>query len=160
IYAWHFTPAYFVNHLRRHSVMPIETWLSPTNLPIRLSVPRIPAASTNPLTATGTSRSCSSESQRTGQGMTHFSIEPDAYLHLARTPITAETPCGTDVRYSPEYEQLEQEVGKSGALHGTGEIDWERVRGGCETLLREQSRDLRVAAWLTWGLYQQHGLTG
>lgn len=92
--------------------------------------------------------------------MTHFSIEPDAYLHLARTPITAESPCGTDVRYSPEYEQLEQEVGKSGALHGTGEIDWERVRGGCETLLREQSRDLRVAAWLTWGLYQQHGLTG
>ena len=92
--------------------------------------------------------------------MTRSPIDADAYLQLARTPINAETAFGIDARYSPEYEQLEQALGQGSALHAAGDIDWEAVRGGCERLLREQSKDLRVAAWLTWALYQRHALAG
>ncbi|KHO64928.1 type VI secretion system protein TssA [Pseudomonas flexibilis] len=92
--------------------------------------------------------------------MTPLPIGADAYLHLARIPIMAENPFGTDIRYSPEYERLERELGKSSALYAAGEVDWEQVRSGCETLLREHSKDLRVAAWLTWALYRLHALDG
>lgn len=88
------------------------------------------------------------------------SINADAYLQLARTPINSDSIFGVDVRYSQEYERLEQELAKSSALHAGQETDWEMVRGGCEMLLREQSKDLRVAAWLTWALYQQGDLAG
>lgn len=87
-------------------------------------------------------------------------LSADAYLHIARTPVSSENNFGTDMRYSPEYERIEQELAKDGALHATREIDWELVRSGCEVLLREQSRDLRVAAWLTWALFQQHAFPG
>ena len=87
-------------------------------------------------------------------------INADTYLHIARSSICSEHLFGTDARYSPEYEQLEQELGKGGALHAAGEVDWDLIRRGCEALLLEQSKDLRVAAWLTWALYRQGALAG
>lgn len=92
--------------------------------------------------------------------MTLLPINADAYLQLARIPVSSENPFGTDARYSPEYEQLERELGKGSAVHATGAIDWALIRGGCEALLREQSKDLRVATWLTFALYRQGGLAG
>ena len=97
---------------------------------------------------------------KASQGMTPLPIGADAYLYLASIPISAENPFGTDIRYSQEYERLERELGKSSALYAAGEVDWEQVRSGCETLLREHSKDLRVAAWLTWALYRLHALYG
>ena len=92
--------------------------------------------------------------------MTHTSQSVAHYLALAGTPIGPDEFAGTDVRYSGEFEALENELAKSAALHETAGIDWELVRSGSEAILREQSKDLRVAAWLTWGLYQQESFTG
>jgi len=81
-------------------------------------------------------------------------------LAVARAPITATCFAGDDVRYASEYEVLEQELGKASSLHSAGAVDWETVRQGCENLLNTQTKDLRIAAWLTWGLYQRDSFLG
>lgn len=82
------------------------------------------------------------------------------YLQLATSPIQADNFAGLDERYSPEYEQLEGELSLSSSMHGAGNTDWQKVLSGCETLLASQSKDLRVAAWLIWSLYQRESYAG
>lgn len=81
-------------------------------------------------------------------------------LAVAKAPITAASFAGDDIRYAAEYEVLEQELGKAASLHAAGTVDWEAVREGSERLLSTQTKDLRIAAWLTWGLYQRDSFLG
>jgi len=82
------------------------------------------------------------------------------YLALASYPISQESFEGVDVRFSNEYEALELELGKAQSMHGGGQVDWLKVLKGSEELLRTQSKDLRVAVWLTWALYQRESFRG
>jgi type VI secretion system protein VasJ len=82
------------------------------------------------------------------------------YLAIAKSPITTTCYAGDDVRYAAEYEALEREVGKAASVHASGAIDWEVVREGSESLLTTRTKDLRIAAWLTWGLYQRDSFMG
>lgn len=82
------------------------------------------------------------------------------YLELARAPCSQTSFAGTDVRFSSEYEALESELAKVQSLHGTGQPDWQKIIDISERLLREQSKDLRVAVWLTWALYQCESFCG
>ena len=76
-------------------------------------------------------------------------------MAVAKNPITATSFAGDDIRYAAEYEVLEQELAKAASLHAAGTVDWEAVREGSESLLSTQTKDLRIAAWLTWGLYHR-----
>ncbi len=90
-----------------------------------------------------------------------FSTKLSARLSaVANTPISATSFAGDDARYTPAYEALEQEIGKAASLHTTGSLDWEAVSEDAETLLAEQSKDLRVAVWLTWSQYQRESFAG
>ena len=82
------------------------------------------------------------------------------YLELAKTSISEESFSGEDVRFSSEYEGLESELSKAQSMHESGQIDWLKICENSETLLRTQSKDLRVCAWLTWGLYQRESFQG
>ncbi|MCJ8205754.1 type VI secretion system protein TssA [Pseudomonas sp. RGM2987] len=82
------------------------------------------------------------------------------YLAIARSPISQESFVGADVRFSNEYEALERELNKAQSMHGSGQVDWSKIVEGSEQLLRVQSKDLRVAAWLTWALYQCESYRG
>ena len=82
------------------------------------------------------------------------------YLELAKTSISEEGFSGEDVRFSSEYEGLESELSKAQSMHESGQIDWLKICENSETLLRTQSKDLRVCAWLTWGLYQRESFQG
>lgn len=82
------------------------------------------------------------------------------YLEAARASISTESFAGEDVRFSTEYEALESEVNKARSIHETVQIDWLKVREQSEHLLRTQSKDLRVAAWLTWALHQRESFQG
>lgn len=82
------------------------------------------------------------------------------YLALAKAPISKERFAGADVRFSNEYEALESELGKAQSMHESGQVDWLKIREGSEVLLRSQSKDLRVAAWLVWALYQRESFQG
>lgn len=82
------------------------------------------------------------------------------YLDLAKSPVSTESFAGTDVRFSNEYEAVERELGKAQSIHENGQVDWAKVRELGEVLLRTQSKDLRVAAWLTWALFEQDSFQG
>lgn len=82
------------------------------------------------------------------------------YVALATTPIDKDDFAGPDVRYSGEYEALEAELEKSNSLLASGGPDWQRVIELAEQLLDRQSKDLRVACWLTWGLFRCKGISG
>ncbi|MBS7662605.1 type VI secretion system protein TssA [Pseudomonas lalucatii] len=92
--------------------------------------------------------------------MTYSNTLTAHYLELAKLPINQGDFAGADMRYSSEYEVLENELGKASALHETTAIDWQKVRACSEALLSTQSKDLRVAAWLIWGLYQRESFAG
>ncbi|AZD63799.1 MULTISPECIES: type VI secretion system protein TssA [Pseudomonas] len=82
------------------------------------------------------------------------------YLDLAKASVSKESFAGEDVRFSSEYEALESELGKAQSMHESGQIDWLKILENSEALLRTQSKDLRVAAWLTWALYQRESFPG
>ncbi|MBM7063361.1 type VI secretion system protein TssA [Pseudomonas sp. UL073] len=91
--------------------------------------------------------------------MTYINPLAVDYLRLAQHGIAPDNFVGADMRYSAEYELLENELGKAAALQA-GNIDWALVRSQAEALLATQSKDLRVAVWLVWSLYQCESLRG
>ncbi|MBK5353404.1 type VI secretion system protein TssA [Pseudomonas sp. TH41] len=82
------------------------------------------------------------------------------YLELAKASVSKENFAGEDVRFSNDYEAVERELGKAQSMHESGLVDWLKIRENSENLLRTQSKDLRVAAWLTWALYQRESFPG
>ena len=90
-----------------------------------------------------------------------YSLELSArYLDLARTPISKEHFAGDDIRFSNEYEAVESELGKAHSLHENSRIDWQKILDDSELILRDHSKDLRVAVWLAWALYQKNSFAG
>lgn len=92
--------------------------------------------------------------------MTYFHQLSARYLELVKVPVSPDNFAGEDVRFSNEYEALETELGKGRSMHDSGQIDWLKIREKSENLLRTQSRDLRVCAWLTWALYECESYQG
>lgn len=92
--------------------------------------------------------------------MSYLSKLAAHYLELAKVSVSEEHFAGTDVRFSNEYEALESELAKASSMHESGQIDWLKILVASENLLRTQSKDLRVAAWLTWALYQRESFQG
>lgn len=80
-------------------------------------------------------------------------------------PVHPDAPCGPDLEYSPLYLEAAR------ALEGTPEVqygslrvaavdpDWKGVKAATLELLA-QSRDLRLAVWLTRALLALHGMAG
>lgn len=94
------------------------------------------------------------------QGLKHSTELAARYWRLAKSPIGEGNFAGVDIRYTDNYESLERELGKATALHEGGSVDWQKVRALGESLLAEQSKDLRVAVWLVWSLYQGESFVG
>lgn len=82
------------------------------------------------------------------------------YLQLAKCAISPDDFGGSDLRYCPEFEELENEVAREATLHETAQTDWKLVRERSETFLETQSKDLRVVAWLAWSLFQCESYKG
>ncbi|WP_181013406.1 type VI secretion system ImpA family N-terminal domain-containing protein, partial [Pseudomonas avellanae] len=82
------------------------------------------------------------------------------YLELAKVPVSSAKFDGDDVRFSVEFESLERELGKAQSMHEAGQIDCLKIRENSESLLRTQSKDVRVGAWLAWALYQRESFQG
>ncbi len=82
------------------------------------------------------------------------------YLSLAARPVQEQGFMGEEVRFSAEFEALEREVGKTRSMHESGPVDWPRVRQGYEAVLQNLAKDLRVACWLSWALYETESFAG
>ena len=92
--------------------------------------------------------------------MTYSSALHSHYVQLASRPVRPDNFAGDDARYSSEYEYLERQLHNASSIHADGSIDWPHMLDACAALLAAQSKDLRVAAWLTWSLFQHEGFAG
>ena len=69
-------------------------------------------------------------------------------LSLGKNPINPDQPTGSDVRYEPEFEELQSEIDKLSSPSFSGGIEWQKVSDMAAFILAEKSKDLLVASYL------------
>ncbi len=69
-------------------------------------------------------------------------------LSLGKTPINDSQPAGSDVRYDPEFEQLQAEIDKLSNPSASSGLDWQKVSDLGVLILSEKSKNLQVAGYL------------
>jgi len=74
-------------------------------------------------------------------------------------PIPGDAPPGANVRYEPEFEQLETEIAKLESVDQL-DVDWRKVAELSRAILAEKGKDLLVAAYYAAAEYQQKGYAG
>ncbi|WP_122672499.1 type VI secretion system protein TssA [Pseudomonas viridiflava] len=92
--------------------------------------------------------------------MTHSDTLSEHYLRIVQCPVSAGSYSGSDIRFSEEFEALETRLNAEQSILSSVNVDWLKVREESEKILRDQSRDLRVACWLTWALYKDEAFPG
>lgn len=75
---------------------------------------------------------------------------------LLLAPLSAQSPCGEDLSFSPEFDQIAEMRRADDPTLAQGEwvtslkqADWPGVARLCQTLLTTRTKDLRLAQWLT-----------
>lgn len=71
---------------------------------------------------------------------------------LGKNPVSADQPAGTDIRYDPDFEALQAELGKLSSPSAAGAVDWEKVIQMASGLLANKSKDIWVASALAVAL--------
>ncbi|TAI61505.1 type VI secretion system protein TssA [Bradyrhizobium sp. Leo170] len=83
----------------------------------------------------------------------------DSRARHGAAPVPGPAPAGTNVRDAPEFEQLETEVRRMDA-DGPTAVDWSKVSTLSLHILSNQSKDLLVVCWATYGLFRTGGYQG
>ena len=74
-------------------------------------------------------------------------------------PIPGAAPTGKDARQEPAYEEVTREIEKLSALTGA-KVAWPTVVEKGSEILKGLSKDLRIATFVAFGLYNAEGLDG
>lgn len=87
--------------------------------------------------------------------------------HLAQPLMSANGPCGDDLIFSTEFDDIQEarrfddpSLSQGEWITDIKEADWVKVVRLCEDILTNKSKDLRVAAWLTEARCKVDGLGG
>ncbi|MDR3518954.1 MAG: type VI secretion system protein TssA [Azospirillaceae bacterium] len=93
-----------------------------------------------------------------------------AFLDVDRIlePIAGEDPAGTNLRFTPDYDDLAEarredddaDIDKGIWQSEARKADWPVVIARASQILSEKSKDLQVATWLGQAAFRQHGLDG
>jgi type VI secretion system protein ImpA len=82
-------------------------------------------------------------------------------------PLDGETPCGSDMMFSAEFDQINEarrfddpSLAQGEWIAEHKEADWARVVQLCEDLLYGRTKDVRVAVWMVEALAKTRGLAG
>lgn len=82
-------------------------------------------------------------------------------------PISADTPCGEDMSFSHEFDEIQEARRSDDATLDQGEwitdlktADWPAVARQCGDLLATRSKDLRLGVWMAEALAQTDGFAG
>ena len=81
------------------------------------------------------------------------------FRELGAAPIATGTPAGVDAAETTEYAEVVHEISRI-ALGGVAGVDWHLVVANSEAILRKHSKNLRIGAYLAYGLYETNGLKG
>ena len=82
------------------------------------------------------------------------------FEQLGSTAIRPDVPAGDEVKGTPAFEALEQEISKLTNPAASSPINWQRVVDLGGGLLANSGKDLRVACYLAYGLSQTRKLEG
>ena len=74
-------------------------------------------------------------------------------------PCSAAAPAGAAAKTNPQYEAVIAEMAKLESVTG-GAVDWSMVLDSSGKVLQTVSKDLRIATYMAYGLYQTQGLDG
>jgi type VI secretion system protein VasJ len=74
-------------------------------------------------------------------------------------PVSDAAPAGQNSAYEPQFESLRAEVGKLDSPTG-GQVDWEQVATGGQQILQTLSKDLLVASYTTYAMFEVEKLPG
>lgn len=74
-------------------------------------------------------------------------------------PCSAAAPAGAAAKTNPQYEAVIAEMAKLESVTG-GAVDWPMVLDSSGKVLQSVSKDLRIATYMAYGLYQTQGLSG
>lgn len=88
-------------------------------------------------------------------------------LQALLQPISADAPCGEDMVFSAEFDMIREarrhddpHLDQGDWVTDVKEADWPRVADIATQLLRERTKDLRVAGWLTEAWAKTRGFAG
>jgi type VI secretion system protein ImpA len=88
-------------------------------------------------------------------------------LNRLITPIPGDHPCGEDLSYSTEFDDIREARRQDDASLAQGEWEtelkvaqWPKAKQLCEDVLSNQSKDLQVACWYTEAMANLHGFQG
>ena len=73
--------------------------------------------------------------------------------------ITDQAPASVDATETPEYVEIRHQISRIG-LGGVRAVDWQQVVANAVVIVQERSKNLRIGAYLAYGLYETHGLRG
>lgn len=79
---------------------------------------------------------------------------------IGKCPISESLPVGSEIRNTPEFEQVQSEIDKLSTISGNCIVDWTQVISLCEMIITSRSKDLLVACYLAGGLFETQGLMG
>ncbi len=92
-----------------------------------------------------------------------MATKPLLDLEALLAPIPGDTPAGASLRYAPDYDEIKSFLPKPDrdAFESSGQDgQWAKLVQVASQKLRDKSKDLAIAAWLTEGLVHQHGFAG
>ena len=81
-------------------------------------------------------------------------------LELGNSPISDNKPAGEDVRFEPEFEELENEIQKLSSVTNIESIDCDKVVSLSQSILEKKSKNLLVACYLSYALLKTQGISG
>jgi type VI secretion system protein VasJ len=74
-------------------------------------------------------------------------------------PLPGENPCGSSAKHEPEYEGVVAEIRKPESLNPEP-VNWGRVVELASEVLSQKSKDLLIASYLCYGLFETEGYAG
>lgn len=92
-----------------------------------------------------------------------MATKPLIDIEALLAPIEGDNPAGASLRYAPDYDELKALLPKPDrdALVESGqEGQWSKLIQLASQKLRQKSKDLAIAGWLTEALVNQHGFPG
>jgi type VI secretion system protein VasJ len=78
---------------------------------------------------------------------------------IGASPISEEQPCGINIRYESDFDQLEAELAKQESLNAET-VDWNVVAQLASQIIKSSSKDLLVGSYLCYALLVRDGYYG
>lgn len=81
-------------------------------------------------------------------------------LSLGKEGIDQKSPTGINIRYEPEFDELQAEIDKLSSPTSSGSFDWEKIVKISSQILAGKSKDLLVASYLAVALIHTRKIDG